>query len=274
MASLAQRRALTCRRAGLREGPAPGCRRLQWPRPTSPTSSRSSDWVTKTRAFRSSSGTASRAIPRSRHLPVCGPSLVHRESRAAARGPLRLPGLRQPASLPRGHMPLANFDDERTIMSLVSGSKPLVSHRGGLPRRREHRRSPPGGVRGGEREVHPAHRARGLPGRHQAHRSSTNSPTLHGCPGRVQGDRRGRGLVRAPAKRPHASAVLHRPAQPDPHRRGSSAAVAPAPEVSGLASRVRRRDMRQLLLRSADGTYSLVALAPGEPLGPAPASAR
>ncbi len=85
-----------------------------------------SDWVGKTRAFEAELYDRVKSDPVLAPLDVVGPSLVRRESRAQLGN---LSGSLDYGNLhpyPGGMMPLANFDDERTIMSAVSGSKPLV----------------------------------------------------------------------------------------------------------------------------------------------------
>jgi hypothetical protein len=84
-------------------------------------------WVEKTRAFQAELYRQVKAEPALAHLPVIGPSLVYRDSRAAL-GDLT-------ASLDRGNIhpypggtpPLRNLADEQWMMSKVSGSKPLVA---------------------------------------------------------------------------------------------------------------------------------------------------
>jgi hypothetical protein len=84
------------------------------------------DWVSRTRAFQAELYRQIKADPLLSHLPVIGPSLVHRESRAAL-GDLS-------AHLDRGNLhpysgglpPVRNLADERSLMSVVSGDKPLV----------------------------------------------------------------------------------------------------------------------------------------------------
>ena len=84
------------------------------------------DWVTKTRAFQIELWNSVNGDPALAHLPVFGPSLVHRASRAALGDISASLDYGNLHPYPGGIMPLSNFDDERTMMSLVSGSKPLV----------------------------------------------------------------------------------------------------------------------------------------------------
>jgi hypothetical protein len=84
------------------------------------------DWIAKTRAFHIELNRQVKAAPATAGLPVIGPSLVHRESRAALgdlsahvdRGNIH--------PYPGGSMPLTHLADEREMMSAVSGNKPLV----------------------------------------------------------------------------------------------------------------------------------------------------
>jgi hypothetical protein len=84
------------------------------------------DWIAKTRAFHIELYRQVKAAPATAGLPVIGPSLVHRESRAALgdlsahvdRGNIH--------PYPGGSMPLTHLADERQMMSAVSGAKPLV----------------------------------------------------------------------------------------------------------------------------------------------------
>jgi hypothetical protein len=85
-----------------------------------------SDWVGKMRLHQAELYSRVKGDPALAHLPVVGPSLVHRASRDALgdisanldRGNLH--------PYPGGMMPLANIADERFIASKVSGNKPLV----------------------------------------------------------------------------------------------------------------------------------------------------
>jgi hypothetical protein len=84
------------------------------------------DWVSLTRAWQVELWNRVKGDPALAHLPVYGPSLVHRSSRGAL-GDLSAHldyGNLHP--YPGGIMPLSNFDNEREMMSLVSGNKPLV----------------------------------------------------------------------------------------------------------------------------------------------------
>jgi hypothetical protein len=84
------------------------------------------DWIAKTRAFHIELYRQVKAAPATAGLPVIGPSLVHRESRTALgdlsahvdRGNIH--------PYPGGSMPLTHLEDERQMMSAVSGNKPLV----------------------------------------------------------------------------------------------------------------------------------------------------
>ena len=85
-----------------------------------------SDWVGKTRAFEAELYSRVKSDPVLAPLPVVGPSLVRRDSRALLGNMSANLDYGNLHPYPGGMMPLANFDDERTIMSQVSGSKPLV----------------------------------------------------------------------------------------------------------------------------------------------------
>jgi hypothetical protein len=85
------------------------------------------NWIAKTRAFQIELYRQVEADPFLARLPVIGPSLVHRESRAAL-GDLS-------AHLDRGNIhpysgglpPVRNLAEERQLMESVSGLKPLVT---------------------------------------------------------------------------------------------------------------------------------------------------
>jgi hypothetical protein len=85
------------------------------------------NWIANTRAFQAELYRQVKADPFLARLPVIGPSLVHRESRAALgnlsahldRGNIH--------PYPGGNPPLQNLADERQLMSSVAGSKPLVA---------------------------------------------------------------------------------------------------------------------------------------------------
>jgi hypothetical protein len=84
------------------------------------------NWIAKTRAFQTELYRQANADPQLAPLPVIGPSLVNRESRAAL-GDLS-------AHLDRGNLhpysgglpPLRNLASEQLLMSSVSGGKPLT----------------------------------------------------------------------------------------------------------------------------------------------------
>jgi hypothetical protein len=86
-----------------------------------------SDWVTKTRDYQRELYTRVKGDPALAHLPVLGPSLVNRESRdmLGDLSPYLDRGNLHP--YPGGSLPLANLDDEKWLASKVSGSKPLVT---------------------------------------------------------------------------------------------------------------------------------------------------
>jgi hypothetical protein len=85
------------------------------------------NWIQDTRTFQQALWARVKGDPALAHLPVIGPSLVHRGSRAALgdlssyldRGNLH--------PYPGGTPPLWNLADERQIASYVSGSKPVVA---------------------------------------------------------------------------------------------------------------------------------------------------
>jgi hypothetical protein len=83
-------------------------------------------WVSKTRDYTRELYMRAKADPALAHLPVIGPSLVYRESRAELGD---LSGFVDRGNLhpySGGRPPLFNLADERQMMSAVSGSKPLV----------------------------------------------------------------------------------------------------------------------------------------------------
>jgi hypothetical protein len=84
------------------------------------------NWIAKTRAYTTELYTRAKADPVLRGLPVIGPSLVYRPSRTALGD---LTGVVDRGNLhpyPGGRTPLYNIEDERQMMSAVSGSEPLV----------------------------------------------------------------------------------------------------------------------------------------------------
>ncbi|MEA2331506.1 MAG: hypothetical protein QOH58_1644 [Thermoleophilaceae bacterium] len=83
-------------------------------------------WIDKTRAFQAELYRQVKSDPLLAHLPVIGPSLVNRGSRALLGDltPYLDRGNLHPYS--GGLPPLLNLEDERQVMSAVSGSKPLV----------------------------------------------------------------------------------------------------------------------------------------------------
>ncbi len=90
-----------------------------------------SDWLPRTRAYQRELWTRVKGDPLLRHLPVLGPAVVHHNNRAAV-GDLS-------AYLDRGNMhpypgggtPLHNLADERARAAPISGSKPLVATEAG-----------------------------------------------------------------------------------------------------------------------------------------------
>ena len=126
-------------------------------------------WVQHTREFQQELARQVNADPQLADLPVVGPSLVNRESRAAL-GDLS-------GSLDRGNLhpysgrppPLGNLADEALLMAQVSGKKPLEITEVGYHTDLAYRgtASPCLGAR--RRRLHTPHRAGGLPLRHRAH---------------------------------------------------------------------------------------------------------
>jgi hypothetical protein len=86
-----------------------------------------SDWVTMTRDYQRELWTRVKGDPALAHLPVLGPSLVNRESRDMLGDLSQYLDRGNLHPYPGGSLPLANLDDEKWLASKVSGSKPLVS---------------------------------------------------------------------------------------------------------------------------------------------------
>ena len=85
------------------------------------------NWVAKTRAFQKALYQQVQAIPALRNLPVLGPSLVNRGSRAQLGDLSAYLDRGNIHPYPGGTPPLRNLADEQQLMSAVSGSKPLVA---------------------------------------------------------------------------------------------------------------------------------------------------
>jgi hypothetical protein len=85
------------------------------------------DWIAKTRAYSTELYQRAKADPALAHLPVIGPSLVYRQSRTALGDLSSVVDRGNLHPYPGGRPPLYNIEDERQMMSAVSGSKPLVS---------------------------------------------------------------------------------------------------------------------------------------------------
>jgi hypothetical protein len=95
--------------------------------PNEPDISGDPQWIEHTRAYQAELYLRVKGDPALAHLPVLGPSLVHRESRAALGD---LSGYLDRGNLhpyPGGTLPLANLEDERQLAALVAGNKPLVA---------------------------------------------------------------------------------------------------------------------------------------------------
>jgi hypothetical protein len=84
-------------------------------------------WVSKTRAYTSELYMRAKADPALRGLPVIGPSLVYRPSRTELGDLSHVVDRGNLHPYPGGHPPLYNIEDERQMMSAVSGDEPLVS---------------------------------------------------------------------------------------------------------------------------------------------------
>ena len=117
--------ALTCRRSSRH---VTSCRAVVSAvvAPNEPDLEPVTDWVSKTRACQVELWNRVKGDPALAHLPVFGPSLVHRGSRGALGDLSAYLNYGNLHPYPGGIMPLSNFDDERQMMSLVSGNKPLV----------------------------------------------------------------------------------------------------------------------------------------------------
>ncbi len=85
-----------------------------------------SDWVGKERAYQRELYSRVKGDPALAHLTVLGPSLVHRESRAALGDLSAYLDAGNLHPYPGGGLPLINLPDERSLMSQVSGNKPLI----------------------------------------------------------------------------------------------------------------------------------------------------
>ena len=85
------------------------------------------DWVGKTRAYQQELYTRVKSDPALAHLPVLGPSLVHRESRTLLGDLSQYLDRGNIHPYPGGALPLANLDDEKALAAIVSGGKPLVA---------------------------------------------------------------------------------------------------------------------------------------------------
>ena len=85
------------------------------------------NWVAKTRAFQKELYAQVKADPSLRSLPVLGPSLVNRDSRAMLGDLSAYLDRGNIHPYPGGTPPLRNLADEQQLMSAVSGSKRLVA---------------------------------------------------------------------------------------------------------------------------------------------------
>jgi hypothetical protein len=84
-------------------------------------------WIPKTRAYTTELYQRVKADPALAHLQVIGPSLVFRGSRAALGDLSSVVDRGNLHPYPGGRPPMLILADERQIMSAVSGSKPLVA---------------------------------------------------------------------------------------------------------------------------------------------------
>lgn len=84
-------------------------------------------WVQKTRDFHADLYHQAKADPALAGLPVIGPSLVYRGSRAALGDMSAFVDRGNIHPYPGGLPPLQNLEDERQLMAPVTGNKPLVA---------------------------------------------------------------------------------------------------------------------------------------------------
>lgn len=85
------------------------------------------NWIQKTRAFQQALWARVKGDPALAHLPVIGPSLVHRGSRAALGDISSYLDLGNLHPYPGGLPPLGNLADELQLASAVSANKPVVA---------------------------------------------------------------------------------------------------------------------------------------------------
>ncbi len=250
--------------------------------PNEPDISGDPDWIAHTRAYQADLYRRVKSDPALRHLPVIGPSLVYRPSRPALGDLSAHLDLANIHPYPAGVLPMADLALERQLAAHVSGSKPLVAtevgyhgdvaftgiHRGASERARA--AYTPRLVLEGFRQ--------GLARTYLFQLADQWTPAQAQAWG-VAGPSNAFGLLRWDLSRKPAFVALRN------LLRAANTGSAPVASPGGLRYGLEGAgpDVRQLLLRSADGSYSLVLWrqvsvwdrdALGGPLSGAPAAGR
>lgn len=216
-----------------------------------------SDWIGQTRAFQQDLYARVKGDPRIAHLPVLGPSVVHYANRPLLGDLSSFLDRGNMHPYPGGRTPLHNLDDERQRAVPISGSKPLVATEAGY-------HSELGTTSG-----HPptSERAIGI---------YTPRLALEGFRGGVErtyvyeladpwseSERQARGI----SLMENSFGIVRADLSPKPaflalrnlfRAAGAGSAPVPAPGALRYGLEGAPPDLRQLLLRSADGTFALV----------------
>ena len=221
----------------------------------------------KTRALQQQLCAGVKGDPALAHLPVLGPRA--RSTRLVERSSGDLSAYLDRGNMhpyPGGGPPLHNLDDLRPAGRRGAGQQAARGHRSRLPLRPGHHRrhSRP---RSGRAAIYiAAAGAGGLPRRPRAHLLLPAGRPLVDRP--AAGHAARREPLRPAAHGPVAASRLPRAAQPAARGRRRLGAGRRRRAGCASASRAPPPDVRQLLLRSADGTYSLVLWRERERLGP------
>jgi hypothetical protein len=225
--------------------------------PNEPDISGDPQWIAHTRAYQAELYTRVKADPALAHLPVIGPSIVHRQSRPALGDLSAYLDRGNIHPYPAGVLPMADLALERRLAAFVAGNKPLVATEVGY-----HNDLAFAGIhRGASERASAIYTPRlflegfrdGLDRTYLFQLADPWTPAQAQAWG-IAGPGNAFGLLRWDLSRKPAFVALRNLMRTVDA--GSAAVAAPGGLRYGVEGA--SPDVRQLLLRSADGSYALV----------------